>query len=98
VRTISRRRFLGNSGGVGLQCESCHYNFTELKQHMDDRLGYAKELGLTQMIISTFALPKDAKIADWMRAADDANKLGEQTRWRSSEAFIPSSGPNPTSL
>src|SRR5437764_7243546 len=26
---------------AGLQCESCHYNFTELKQHMDDRLGYA---------------------------------------------------------
>jgi sugar phosphate isomerase/epimerase len=65
---------------AGLQCASCHYNFTELKQHMDDRLAYAKELGLTQMIISTFALPKDAKMADWMRSADDANKLGEQTR------------------
>jgi sugar phosphate isomerase/epimerase len=65
---------------AGLQCASCHYNFTELKQHMDDRLAYAKELGLTQMIVSTFALPKDAKMADWMRSADDANKLGEQTR------------------
>jgi sugar phosphate isomerase/epimerase len=65
---------------AGLQCESCHYNFTELKQHMDDRMAYAKELGLKQMVISTFALPKDAKMADWMRAADDANKLGGQAR------------------
>jgi sugar phosphate isomerase/epimerase len=32
------------------------------------------------MVISTFALPKDAKMADWMRAADTANKLGEQAR------------------
>jgi len=65
---------------TGLQCESCHFNFTELKQHMEERLAYAKELGLTQMIISSFALPKDAKMTDWTRAADDANKLGEQTR------------------
>ncbi|MGI9074602.1 MAG: sugar phosphate isomerase/epimerase family protein [Bryobacteraceae bacterium] len=65
---------------AGLRCESCHYNFTELKQHMDDRMAYAKELGLKQMIISTFALRKEAKIADWMRAADDANKLGGHAR------------------
>lgn len=65
---------------AGLQCESCHFNFAELKQHMEERLAYAKELGLTQMIISSYGLPKDAKMADWMRAADDANKLGEQTR------------------
>ena len=65
---------------AGLKCESCHYGFTELKEHLDERLAYAKELGLKQMIVSTFALPKDATMADWMRAADEANKLGERTR------------------
>ncbi|MGI8959825.1 MAG: sugar phosphate isomerase/epimerase family protein [Bryobacteraceae bacterium] len=65
---------------AGLQCESCHFNFSELKQHMDDRIGFAKQLGLKQMVISTFALPKDATLADWMRAADSANKLGGQAR------------------
>jgi sugar phosphate isomerase/epimerase len=65
---------------AGLRCESCHYNFSELKEHMDERLAYAKQLGLKQMIISTFALPKNAKMADWMHAADDANKLGGQAR------------------
>lgn len=65
---------------AGLNCESCHYGFPELKEHLDERLAYAKELGLKQMIISTFWLPKSATLADWMRAADEANKLGERTR------------------
>jgi sugar phosphate isomerase/epimerase len=63
---------------AGLRCESCHYGFAELKEHLDERVAYAKELGLKQMIIATFALPRDASMADWMRAADEANKLGER--------------------
>lgn len=65
---------------AGLICESCHFGFTELKENLDARLEFAKELGLKQMIISTFALPKGATMADWMHAVDDANKLGERTR------------------
>ena len=41
---------------------------------------FAKELGLKQMIISTFWLPKERSISDWLRAADEANKMGERTR------------------
>jgi sugar phosphate isomerase/epimerase len=65
---------------AGLGCVSCHYGFPELKDYLDQRLAYAKELGLQQMIISTFWLPKGATMADWMRAAEEANKIGEQTR------------------
>ncbi|HEV2495475.1 MAG TPA: TIM barrel protein [Terriglobia bacterium] len=65
---------------AGLNCPSCHYGFPELKEHLDERLAYAKELGLSQMIISTFWLPKGATLADWMRAVDEANKLGGRTR------------------
>ena len=65
---------------AGLKCESCHFGFRELKEHLDDRLGWAKDLGLTQMIISTFALPKDASMKDWMQAADEANRIGDHTR------------------
>ena len=42
--------------GAGLGCESCHFQFRELKEHLDDRIAYAKELGLKQMIVATFAL------------------------------------------
>jgi sugar phosphate isomerase/epimerase len=65
---------------AGLNCESCHFGFGELKDHLDERLAWAKELGLKQMIIATLGLPEKASLADWMRAADEANKLGERTR------------------
>jgi sugar phosphate isomerase/epimerase len=65
--------------GAGLGCESCHFQFRELKENLGDRIAYAHELGLKQMIVSTFALRRDAAMADWMQAADELNKLGEQT-------------------
>ena len=64
----------------GFTCISCHYGFKELKEHGAQRIAYAKELGLEQMIISSFGLPKDATLSDWKNAADEANKLGEQSK------------------
>ena len=43
---------------AGLVCESCHYGFDELKEHLDERVAFAKELGLKQMIIASFGLPR----------------------------------------
>jgi sugar phosphate isomerase/epimerase len=65
---------------AGLRCESCHYQFQELKVHMDERIAFAKELGLKQMVVATFALRPDATLSDWARAADELNRLGEQTQ------------------
>jgi sugar phosphate isomerase/epimerase len=65
---------------AGLMCESSHYQFRELKENLDDRMAYAKELGLKQMILSTFGLRQDATMADWMKAADELNRIGERTR------------------
>jgi sugar phosphate isomerase/epimerase len=62
---------------AGLRCESCHYNAGELRQHLDERIAFAKELGLSQMILSTFGLPNTATLDDWTRAAADLNKTGE---------------------
>jgi len=36
---------------AGLKSESCHFGFRELKDHFDERLTWAQELGLKQMII-----------------------------------------------
>ena len=65
---------------AGFTCISCHYGFDELKQHAQERMDYAKELGLEQMILASFGLPKTATLADWKKAADELNKLGEQSR------------------
>jgi len=65
---------------AGLHCESSHYQFQELKKSADERIAFAKELGLTQMVASTFALPNTATMADWLGAAADLNAIGEKTR------------------
>ena len=65
---------------AGLSCESCHYPFVELRDHLEERIATAKELGLTQMIISGFWLKKDAPLVEWQKAAEACNKMGEQTK------------------
>jgi sugar phosphate isomerase/epimerase len=65
---------------AGLRCESSHYQFRELKENLDDRIAYAKELGLKHMVLSTFGLPRSASMADWMKAAGELNKIGEQVK------------------
>lgn len=65
---------------AGLRCESCHYGFRELRQNLDDRIAFAKDLGLKQMVVSTFALPNTATMADWMSAAGEMNTIGEKTQ------------------
>lgn len=65
---------------AGMVCESSHYQFSELKQNLSERMEYAKQLGMRQMIIASFGLPQKAPLDDWRRAADDANRIGEETR------------------
>ncbi len=64
--------------GAGLKCESCHYQWNELKKSLDERIAYAKDLGLKQMILSTFGLPGKATLDDWKKNADELNKMGEK--------------------
>ncbi len=65
---------------AGLRCTSCHYQFNELKQSADARIAFARELGLKQMVLSTFGLPNTATMADWTKAAADLNAIGEKTQ------------------
>jgi sugar phosphate isomerase/epimerase len=65
---------------AGLSCESCHYQFSELKQHLEERIAFAKDLGLKQMILSTFGLGRDAAMDDWRRAAGELNKIGAEMK------------------
>jgi sugar phosphate isomerase/epimerase len=66
---------------AGLSCPSCHFGFGEFADDkLDDRIEFAKELGLSQMICSTFWLPKTATIKDYQEAADKLNKAGEKIK------------------
>jgi len=65
---------------AGLTCPSCHFGFNELTDKLDDRIEFAHELGLTQMICSTFWLPKTATIKDYFDAADKLNTAAEKIK------------------
>jgi len=64
---------------AGLTCDSSHYSLRELKENLPERIAYAKELGLKQMILASASLRKDATLADWSRVAGELNKIGEHT-------------------
>ena len=65
---------------AGLKCESCHYGFRELKENLDERIAFAKGLGLKQMVLSTFGLPASATLADWKSSADKYNEIAQKIR------------------
>jgi len=65
---------------AGLRCPSCHFTFPELTDNLDERIEFAKQLGLSQMICSTFWLPKTATLNDYLESADKLNKSAEKIK------------------
>jgi sugar phosphate isomerase/epimerase len=65
---------------AGLRFESTHYGMGELRNNLDERIQFAKESGQKQMIVSSFGLPQKATMDNWMKAADELNKMGVKTK------------------
>jgi sugar phosphate isomerase/epimerase len=61
---------------AGLICISSHYGMNELRENLDERIRFALDSGQKQMIISSFGLPDNATLADWLKAADEISKMG----------------------
>jgi sugar phosphate isomerase/epimerase len=57
---------------------SCHYQYPELKKHLDERIDFAKELGLEHMVVATMGRPKT--LDGWMERADDLNRFGDKVK------------------
>ena len=65
---------------AGLAFESTHYGMGELRNNLDERIEFALESGQKQMILSSFGLPDDALMSDWLKAADELNEIGAKTK------------------
>ncbi|MCW3108527.1 MAG: sugar phosphate isomerase/epimerase [Segetibacter sp.] len=65
---------------AGLNCPSCHFGSGELFDKLDESIEFSQQLGLTQMICSTFWLPKTATLNDYYIAADKLNKAAEKIK------------------
>lgn len=71
---------------AGLKCESCHYNSRELREHLDERIAFAKELGLKQMILASLGVKPDAGLDGWTAPAEEFNRFAERIRKAGMEA------------
>ena len=65
---------------TGLRLESTHYGMDELMNNLDERISFALESGQKQMIVSSFGLPEQATMSDWMKAADRLNEMGKKMK------------------
>jgi sugar phosphate isomerase/epimerase len=63
---------------AGLTCVSSHFGMDELRKKQEDRIAWAKDLGLTQMLVASLDGPKNPSMDDVKRAADEYNKMGER--------------------
>ena len=63
---------------AGLTCISSHFSMDELRKNQDDRIAWAKDLGLTQMLVPSLDGPKHPTLDDVKRAADEYNRMGER--------------------
>ena len=51
----------------------------ELRENQAERIEWAKEMGLTQMLVASLGGPRKPTMDDVKRAADEYNKMGEQS-------------------
>jgi len=63
---------------AGLTCVSSHFGLDELRKDQDERIAWASDVGLTQMLVASLDGPKNPTIDDVKRAADEYNKMGEK--------------------
>jgi len=63
---------------ANLECVSSHFDMNELRKDMAGRIEWAKEVGLTQMMVPSLSGPKNPTMDDVKRAADEYNKIAQQ--------------------
>jgi sugar phosphate isomerase/epimerase len=66
-------------GDMGVKCESSHFDMKELRENLADRIAWAQDVGLTQMLVPSLGGPRNPTMDDVKRAADEYNKMGEQS-------------------
>jgi sugar phosphate isomerase/epimerase len=69
-------RLLGDSN---LTCHSSHFSMRELRSDLPGTIAWAKDAGLTQMMVPSLSGPQNPTMDDVKRAADEFNNMGRQT-------------------
>ena len=62
---------------AGVSCISSHFGIEELRDGQQRAIDWAKDVGLTQMLVPSLDGPEKPTMDDVKRAADEYNKMGE---------------------
>lgn len=60
----------------GVTCVSSHFGMDELRKDQQRSIDWAKDVGLTQMLVASLDGPKNPTMDDVKKAADEYNKFG----------------------
>lgn len=64
----------------GLKCTSSHFTIAELRNSLENRIEWAQQMGMKQMVCSMFQVPSEPTMDDWRKAAGELNVIAEKTR------------------
>lgn len=64
----------------GLACVSSHYGMGELRESLDNRIEWATQLEMKQMVCSSFWLADGASVYEYRKACEELNAIGEKTK------------------
>ena len=64
---------------AGVACVSSHFTIKELRENQERRIAWAKDVGLTQMIVPSLNGPRQPTMDDVKRAAEEYNRIGERS-------------------
>ncbi len=65
---------------AGLRCTSSHFTGVELRNSLDNRIEWATQIGMKQMVQSMPSLPRNPTLDDWRKTAQELNQIGEKTK------------------
>lgn len=63
----------------GLKCESAHFSLPELRDDQQKSLDWARDVGITQIIVATLGGSRTPALADVKKAADEYNGIAAVT-------------------
>lgn len=66
--------------GQGLICESSHYGMGELRDKLQQSIDWSLEMGIKQVVCSSFWLPKDCSMDDYRRSCDELNEIAVKVK------------------
>jgi sugar phosphate isomerase/epimerase len=78
LRKYSGRELKSIIQDAGLTCVSSHFSMDELRTDQDGRIAWAKDMGMTQMLVASLGGPKNPTLDDVKRAAEEYQKIGER--------------------